>query len=101
MILLHVLYFFAGSYERELFSITCGSELGGLTTRRTSPFFPTDSIKAATIFNSTYKTTGGNDWKTSQYIFSTSTRASTSFAFPNALTTKNAKVLQTSGLINI
>ena len=98
MISLHVLYFFAGSHgKRNVFSITCGSELGGLTTRRTSPFFPTDSIKAAK--HSTYKATGGNDWKTSQYIFSTSTRASTSFAFPSALTTKNAKVLPTSGLI--
>ena len=90
-----MIIFFAAITPPGVFSVICDSELGDLPTLRSSTtcFSTTDTIKATKIHNSTYKTTGGNNLKTSLSIFSTGTEASTSFAFPKAFITNNAKIL--------
>nr|XP_022342155.1 uncharacterized protein LOC111135955 isoform X2 [Crassostrea virginica] len=92
-------------YESTILNqkIVIFAQLGDLPTHRTSITYisTTETIKATKIHNATNKTTDDNDRKTSLNIFSTGTEASTSFAFPKAFTTNNAKVLPTSGVLPV
>ena len=80
------------SIKPRLFSVTCGSEFGDITTHKSSPLY---TIKAAKKYVSTNTVTRGSYWNLSLDVVMFKT--STSFVFSKAFPKETAKGFLTTG----